>query len=156
MSRQHVVGNEMDDTALERIIRRAGYDIRRDDSDSGAKGFYALRNGKRHTRTRPTLLALAEYLGCVERPLEFIEDRDGLEVVIAAHARERNHFVVQRAACRVAIFGRYRYVQLVSAMGHARAMYELRADGLRRTSNGNLPPEVVAAFATPFPSKATP
>jgi len=29
------------------------------------------------------------------------------------------------------------------------AMYELRADGLRRTSNGNLPPEVVAAFAPP-------
>jgi hypothetical protein len=26
-------------------------------------------------------------------------------------------------------------------------MYELRADGQRRTSNGNLPPEVVAAFA---------
>jgi hypothetical protein len=26
-------------------------------------------------------------------------------------------------------------------------MYELRTDGLRRTSNGNLPPEVVAAFA---------
>jgi hypothetical protein len=45
------------------------------------------------------------------------------------------------------VFGRNKYVQLVSAAGHASAMYELRTDGLRRTSNGNLPPEVVAAFA---------
>jgi hypothetical protein len=37
-------------------------------------------------------------------------------------------------------------VQLVSAVGDASAMYELRVDGLRRTSKGNLPPEVVAAF----------
>jgi hypothetical protein len=145
----------MDDTALERIIRRAGYDVRRDASD-GTNGFYALRAGKRHTRSRPTLLALAEYLGCVERPLQFIEDPDGLETVIAAHEQERNHFLVQRAACRVALFGQHRYVQLVSATGNARAMYELRTDGLRRTSNGNLPPEVVAAFAGSLPFKATP
>jgi hypothetical protein len=83
----------------------------------------------------------------VERPVEFIEDSAGLETVIAEHAQERNHFVVQRAACRVAVFRRNKYVQLVSAAGDATAMYELRTDGLRRTSSGNLPPEVVAAFA---------
>ena len=43
--------------------------------------------------------------------------------------------------------GENKYVQLVSRAGHESAMYELRTDGLRRTSNGNLPPEVVAAFA---------
>jgi hypothetical protein len=139
----------MDDAQLERVIRRSGYDVRRDDeTGSGATSVYALRDGKRHTRSQPNLLALAEYLGCVERPLEFIEDPDALERVIAMHAEERNHFVVRRAACRVAIFRRYKYVQLVSAAGTAPAMYELRTDGLRRTSNGNLPPEVVAAFAT--------
>jgi hypothetical protein len=138
----------MNDAELERLIRRAGYDIGLDDeSVSGARGVYALRNGKRHTRSRPSLLALAEYLGCVERPVEFVEDRDALETVIATHAQERNRFVVERAACRVAIFRRHKYVQLVSAAGCASAMYELRTDGLRRTSNGNLPPEVVAAFA---------
>lgn len=137
----------MDDKELERVIRRAGYDIRRDDESSGgARGVYALRNGKRHTRSRPNLLALAEYLGCVEKPAQFIEDSDALETVIAAHAQERNHFVVERAACRVAVFRRHKYVQLVSAGGKSTAMYELRADGLRRMSNGNLPVEVVAAF----------
>jgi hypothetical protein len=45
------------------------------------------------------------------------------------------------------VFRRYKYVQLVSVGGNASAMYELRTDGLRRTSNGNLPREVVAAFA---------
>ena len=140
----------MDDAELERVIRRAGYHIRRDDeSGSGAGRVYAVRNGKRHTRSQPNLLALAEHLGCVDRPVEFIEDRDALDKVIAAHGQERNHFVVQRAACRVAVFGRNKYVQLVSAAGYAPAMYELRTDGLRRTSNGNLPPEVVAAFAAP-------
>ena len=146
----------MDDIQLERIIRRAGYDFRRDDSDSNAKGFYAVRDGKRHTRSRPTLLALAEYLGCVPRPVEFIDDPDGLETVIAAHAQERHRFIVKRAASLVAVFGRHRYVRLVSAVGNARAMYELRTDGLRRTSNGNLPPEVVAAFANALPCKETP
>ena len=138
----------MDDTQIERIIRRAGYDVRWDEAPgSGGTGVYALRDGKRHTRSQPNLLALAEYLGCVERPVAFIEDREGLETVISSHAKEKNAFVVQPAACRVAVFGRNKYVQLVSVAGNASAMYELRADGLRRTSNGNLPPEVVAAFA---------
>ena len=138
----------MDDTEVERVIRRAGYDIRRDaEANGGAGGVYALRNGKRHTRSQPNLLALAEHLGCLERPVEFIEDREALETVIATHAEERNPLVVHRAACRVAVFRRNKYVQLVTAAGNATAMYELRADGLRRTSNGNLPPEVVAAFA---------
>jgi len=56
-------------------------------------------------------------------------------------------FSRQPAACRIAVFGRNKYVQLVSVAGNVTAMYELRTDGLRRTSNGNLPPEVVAAFA---------
>jgi hypothetical protein len=138
----------MDDTEIERIIRRAGYDVRWDDvAGSGATGVYALRDGKRHTRSQPNLLALAEHLGCVERPVAFIEDREGLETVIASHAKEKNAFVVQPGACRIAVFGRNKYVQLVSIAGNESAMYELRTDGLRRTSNGNLPPEVVAAFA---------
>ena len=140
----------MDDPEIERVIRRAGYDVRWDDvPGSVATGVYALRDGKRHTRSQPNLLALAEYLGCLERPVAFIEDREALETVIASHAKERNAFVVQPGACRVALFRRNRYVQLVSVAGKASAMYELRADALRRTSNGNLPPEVVAAFARP-------
>jgi hypothetical protein len=138
----------MNDTEIERVIRRAGYDVRWDDVPGrGATGVYALRDGKRHTRSQPNLLALAEHLGCVERPVAFVEDREGLETVIARHAEERNAFVVQPGACRVAVFRRNKYVQLVSVAGNASAMYELRTDGLRRTSNGNLPPEVVAAFA---------
>jgi hypothetical protein len=140
----------MDDAEIERIIRQAGYDIRWDDAPDGkAAAVYALRDGKRHTRSQPTLLALAEYLGCLERPVRFVEDRDALDAVIAKHAEERNHFVVRRASCRVALFKQHKYVQLVSATGHSPAMYELRTDGLRRMSNGNLPPEVVAAFARP-------
>jgi hypothetical protein len=136
------------DTEIEKLIRRAGYDVRWDGAPAGgATAVYALRDGKRHTRSRPSLLALAHYLGCLERPVEFIEDRDGLETAIARHAKERNAFAVQRGACRVALFKRYKYVQLVSVAGNASAMYELRTDGLRRTSNGNLPAEVVAAFA---------
>lgn len=138
----------MNDTELERAIRRAGYDIGWDDArDNGARTVYALRDGKRHTRSHATLLALAEYLGRVERPVRFVEDRDALETIIAKHAEERNHFAVRRESCRVALFGRYKYVQLVSVAGYATAMYELRTDGLRRTSKGNLPREVVAAFA---------
>ena len=138
----------MSESDIERVIRRAGYDVRWDDVPGrGATGVYALREGKRHTRSQPSLLALAEYLGCLEWPVAFIEDREGLETVIASHAKERNAFVVQPAACRVAVFRRNKYVQLVSVAGNASAMYELRTDGLRRTSNGNLPPEVVAAFA---------
>ena len=138
----------MTNKELEKAIRRAGYDLGWDEpSDSGAQEVYALRDGKRHTRSQPNLLALAEHLGCVARPVEFVEDRDGLKRVMAMHAQERNAFVVRPAACRVAIFGRNKYVQLVSAVGRESAMYELRTDGLRRTSKGNLPPEVVAAFA---------
>jgi hypothetical protein len=136
----------MTDTEIENAIRRAGYDVRWDDVQ-GAKEVYALRDGKRHTRSHRNLLALAEHLGCLERPVEFVADREALDTVIALHATERNAFVVQPGACRVAVFGRNKYVQLVSAAGRASAMYEVRTDGLRRTSNGNLPPEVVAAFA---------
>ena len=138
----------MNDTEIERAIRRAGYDIRWDGvPGSGAKEVYALRDGKRHTRAQPNLLALAEHLGCAQRPVEFIEDRDGLKTVMAAHAEERNAFVVKVSACRVAVFKQNKYVQLMSVAGDESAMYELRTDGLRRTSKGNLPPEVVAAFA---------
>jgi hypothetical protein len=138
----------MKDAEIERAIRRAGYDIRWDvAADGGARTVYAVRNGKRHTRSHATLLALAEYLGRIERPVRFVDDREALEKAIATHTEERNHFVVRRESCRVALFGRHKYVQLVSVAGGAPAMYELRSDGLRRTSNGNLPPEVVAAFA---------
>ena len=138
----------MTDTEIERTIRRAGYDVRWDEVPGrDARQVYALREGKRHTRSHPNLLALAQYLGCLERPVEFIEDREALDTVIDKHAKERNAFVAQPGACRVARFKRNKYVQLVSAGGHESAMYEVRTDGLRRTSNGNLPPEVVAAFA---------
>ena len=138
----------MNDREIERAIRRAGYDIRWDGvPGSDTKEVYALRDGKRHTRAQPSLLALAEHLGCTERPVEFVEDRDGLKTVMAAHAEERNAFTVKVSACRVALFKRNKYVQLVSVAGDESAMYELRTDGLRRTSKGNLPPEVVAAFA---------
>jgi len=140
----------MNDIELEAAIRRAGYDIRWEGApDDGARAVYALRDGKRHTRSHATLLALAEYLGRVERPVRFVEDRDALETAMVMHAEERNHFVVRRESCRVALFGRHKYVQLVSVADSALAMYELRTDGLRRTSKGNLPPEVVAAFALP-------
>jgi hypothetical protein len=137
----------MDDTELERKIRQAGYDIRWDDGPDGqAAGVYALRDGKRHTRSHATLLALAEYLGRVERPVRFVEDRAALDAIIAMHAEERNHFLVRPGSCRVALFGRHKYVQLVGVIGSARATYELRTDGVRRVSSSNLPPMVVAAF----------
>jgi hypothetical protein len=140
----------MTDTEIEKAIRRAGYDVRWDELPGrGAAEVYALRDGKRHTRSHPNLLALAEHLGCVERPVEFVQDREALETVIAKHSKERNSFVVAQGASRVAVFRRNKYVQLVSVAGLTSAMYELRTDGLRRTSNGNLPPEVVAAFALP-------
>jgi hypothetical protein len=139
----------MKDSEIETKIRQAGYDIQWDDvPGSDAKTVCALRDGKVHTRPHQSLLALAEYLGRIDRPVEFVEDRDALDTVIAKHAEEKNHFVVRRGSCRVALFNRNKYVQLVSAAGYAPAMYELRTDGIRRTSNGNLPPEVVAAFAT--------
>ena len=138
----------MNDVELEKAIRRAGYDIEWETSpNGGAPAVYALRDGKRHTRAHATLLALAEYLGRVERPVQFVEDRDALETAVSKHAEERNSFVVRRESCRVALFGRHKYVQLVSAGDSAPAIYELRSDGLRRTSKGNLPPEVAAAFA---------
>jgi len=138
----------MTDAELEMAIRKAGYDIRWEASpDDGPRTVYALRDGKRHTRSHPTLLSLAQYLGRVARPVEFVDDSDALEMAIAKHAEERNHFAVRRASCRVALFGRHKYVQLVSVEGDAPAMYELSGDGLRRTSKGNLPLEVVVAFA---------
>ena len=138
----------MTDAEIEMAIRQAGYDIRWEVAPNDSRAVYALRDGKRHTRSHATLLSLAQYLGRVARPVEFVEDRDALEAAIAKHAEERNHFTVQRASCRVALFGRNKYVQLVSAEGYPPAMYELSSDGLRRTSKGNLPPEVVLAFAT--------
>jgi len=140
----------MNDIEIEKVIRRAGYDVRwelvpRD----GARVVYALRDGKRHTRSRATLLALAECLGRIERPVEFVEDSGTLETVISSHVAERNHFVVRRDACRVAVLGLYKYVQLVSAAGSSSAMYEVGAEGLRRMSKSNLPPSVVTAFAGP-------
>ena len=137
----------MTDAEIEMAIRQAGYDIRWEVAPNDSRAVYALRDGKRHTRSHATLLSLAQYLGRVARPVEFVEDRDALEAAIAKHAEERNHFAVQRASCRVALFGRNKYVQLVSAEGHPPAMYELSSDGLRRTSKGNLPAEVVLAFA---------
>jgi hypothetical protein len=137
----------VNDVELERKIRQAGYDVRWDDAVDGApKTVYALREGKRHTRSHASLLALAEYLGRVERPVRFVDDSEALEIAIAKHAGEPQHFLVRRESCRVAVFNQNKYVQLVSAVGDAPAMYEVRPDGLRRTSNGNLPPEVVAAF----------
>jgi hypothetical protein len=138
----------MNDIELERRIRQAGYEIQWETvPDSDAKAVCAFRDGKKHTRPQPTLLALAEHLGCVDRPVEFVADRAALETVIAKHAEETNSFIVRRESCRVAVFNRKKFIQLVSVTGDERAMYELRTDGLRRTSKGNLPLEVVAAFA---------
>jgi hypothetical protein len=146
----------MNDTELERAIRRAGYDICWEaDPNGGEPLVYALRDGRRHTRSHATLLALAEYLGRVERPARFVEDSDALDKAIATHAGERNRFVVRRESCRVALFGQHKYVQLVSVGHDAPAMYELRTDGLRRMSKSNLPPEVVAAFAAPRADAST-
>ena len=137
----------MNDIELEAAIRRAGYDVQWEEAPDGARVVYALRDGKRHTRAHTSLLSLAQYLGRVERPLEFVDDRDTLEMAIAKHAEERNPFVVRRESCRVALFKQYKYIQLVSVAGHPAAMYELRADGLWRTSKMNIPPEVAAAFS---------
>jgi hypothetical protein len=145
----------MNDTEIERAVRRAGYDIRWEGA-ANDRAVYAVRDGKRHTRSHATLLELAQYLGRVERPVQFIEDRDALDTAISKHAEERYPFAVRRESCRVAVFRLCTYVQLVSAAGYVPAMYELRSDGVRRTSNGNLPPEVVAAFATVNASKDAP
>jgi hypothetical protein len=138
----------MNDAEIESALKRAGYDIRWEAApNGGARSVYALRDGKRHTRSHATLLALAEYLGRIERPVRFVEDRDALEAAITKHTEDRKHFEVKRESCRVALFGQHKYVQLVSAADNAPAMYEVRSDGLRRTSKNNLPPEVAAAFA---------
>ena len=137
----------MNDAEIETAIRRAGYDIRWETAVDGARLVYALRDGKRHTRSHSTLLELAQYLGRVERPVRFVEDGDALERAISKHNEEPHPFVVHRESCRTALFRLHKYVQLVSAAGFPPAIYELHGDGIRRTSKGNLPPEVVAAFA---------
>jgi hypothetical protein len=138
----------MNDLEIEKVIRRAGYDVGWEKASAdGTRAVYALRDGKRHTRSHSSLLALAEYLGRIERPVQFVEDKDALEKAISGHGAERNHFSVQRDACRVAVFGMYKYVQLVSVARSSSAMYEVRTDGYRRISKGNLPPAVVAAFS---------
>jgi len=143
----------MNDDEIERALRLAGYDIRWDGTPN--ERVYALRDGKRHTRSHATLLELAQYLGRIERPVQFVDDRDALDTAISKHAEEHRPFVIRRESCRVALFKLYKYVQLVSATGDA-AMYELRSDGVRRTSNSNLPPEVVAAFAAVSGSSVIP
>ena len=138
----------MNDADLEVALRRAGYDIRWEEApNAGARTVHALRDGKRHTRSCATLLELAQYLGRVERPVQFVEDRDALNTAIAKHAEELHPFEVRRESCRVAIFRLCKYVQLVSVAGHTPAMFEVSSDGVRRLSKGNLPPEVAAAFA---------
>jgi hypothetical protein len=135
------------DAEIERVIRQAGYDIRWEAAPSGGpRVVYALRDGKRHTRAHASLLELAQYLGRIERPVEFVDDRDALDRAMSAHSEEPHHFVVRRESCRTALFRLHKYVQLVSAAGDGLAMYELHGDRIRRTSKGNLPPEVVAAF----------
>lgn len=140
----------MNDSEIERRIRQAGYDIGWEPSPDESKlpAVFALRDGKRHTRGFQTLLALGEHLGRVERPVRFVEDSDALDTVIAKHAEVARFFSVRRESCRVALFNGPKYVQLVSTTGDT-AMYELRADGLRKTSNGNLPVEIVEAFRRP-------
>ena len=137
----------MGDDEIEIAIRRAGYDIVWELAADGVRSVYAVRDGKRHTRSHATLLALAEHLGRVERPVQFVDDRDALETAISKHAEERHPFAVRRESCRIALFRSHKYVQLVAAAGFASAMYDLGDGAVRRTSKGNLPPEVVAAFA---------
>jgi hypothetical protein len=138
----------MDDTEIERKIRQAGYDLQWESAPDAAGGrtVLALRDGKPHTRAFATLLELAEYLGRVERPVRFIDDDEVLQSVLAKHAAVRGHFTVRPAACRVGVFNGLKYVELVSMARDETAMYEVRADGVRKTSNGNLPAEIVTAF----------
>jgi hypothetical protein len=141
----------MDDIEIERRIRQAGYDIgweQPSGEDAGTTTVFALRDGKRHTRGFLTLLALGEHLGRIERPVRFVDDREALDAAIAKHAEIAGHFPVRRTSCRVALFNGPKYVQLVSATGET-ALYELRSDGLRKTSRSNLPAEVVEALQRP-------
>jgi len=138
----------MNDIEIEERIRQAGYDLQWEQASGcdTAKMVFALRDGKRHTRAFQTLLALGEHLGRVDRPVRFIEDNEAIETAIAKHSELAGHFAVRRTSCRVALFNGPKYVQLASTTGDATAMYELRPDGLRKTSNGNLPSEIVEAF----------
>jgi hypothetical protein len=145
----------MNDADLEHAIRRAGYDIGWEATPNG-KTVYALRDGKRHTRGHATLLSLAQYLGRVESPVRFVDDRIALERVVSKHAEARNPFTVRRESCRVAVFKQHKYVQLVSVAADPPEMYVLSEDGLRRTSRSNLPLEVVVAFAvSPSPQRSS-
>jgi len=138
----------MDDTEIERRIRQAGYDLQWESvpAGQGRPRVFALRDGKPHTRAFVTLLELGEYLGRVERPVRFIDDGEVLESVIATHALQRGHFAAHPAACRIAVFNGLKYVELASKARAETAMYEVRADGLRKMTNGNLPAEIIAAF----------
>ena len=69
----------MTDAEIEIAIRRAGHDLRWEvAANGGVRAVYALRDGRRHTRSHATFLALARYLGRVERPVQFVEDRGAL------------------------------------------------------------------------------
>jgi hypothetical protein len=139
----------MDDSEIERIIRQAGYELQWERGADGPRSVFALRDGKRHTRGFDTLLALAEHLGRIDRPVRFIDDAAALNTAVTKHSEVAGHFAVRLTACRVAVFNGLKFVQLVDASGDVTAMYELRPDAVRRTSSGNMPPEVVAAFQTP-------
>jgi hypothetical protein len=138
----------MDDKEIERKIRQAGYDLQWESAPAGGGSpmVFALRDGKPHTRPFPSLLELAEYVGRVERPVRFVDDGDALKSAIATHTSLAGHFTVRTTACRTAVFNGVKYVELVSLARDATAMYEVRPDGLRKMSNGNLPAEIVAAF----------
>jgi hypothetical protein len=138
----------MDDKEIERRIRQAGYQLQWENAPDGqgVPRVFAVRDGKRHTQAFATLLELGEYLGRVERPVRFVDDSEALNTAIARHTELPGHFTVRASSCRVAVFNGLKYVELVSVARDAEAMYEIRPDGLRKTSNGNLPPEIVAAF----------
>ena len=138
----------MDDSEIERRIRQAGYEVQWENvpDREGARRVFALRDGKRHTHGFRTLLELGEHLGRVDRPVRFIEDGPAIDAAIAKHAQLANRFPVRSSACRAAVFNGLKYVELVSTAGDESAMFELRPDGLRKMSNGNLPPEIVTAF----------
>jgi hypothetical protein len=147
----------MDDTEIERKIRQAGYDLQWESApdDRGVRRVLALRDGKPHTRAFATLLELAEYLGRVDRPVRFIDDDEVLKTVLERHAVLHRHFTVRPTACRVGLFNGLKYVELVSMARDETAIYEVRPDGVRKMSNGNLPAEVVAAFdRAPPPRRA--
>jgi hypothetical protein len=142
----------MDDTEIERRIRQAGYNLQWESTPAG-RSVFALRDGKRHTRGFETLLELGEYLGRVERPVRFVDDAEAVKAAMAKHVLVPQHFTVRVSACRVAVFNALRYVELVGTARDETAMYESGPDGLRKMSNGNLPPEIVAAFDRTPPAR---